>query len=215
MPHDEVDPVPPAVVLGLSGAVTGGGASDPNRPVGVLPTAPAPARIRAGMRPGPVLRPRVLVRGDVTFEPPRDPPSTAADLTHGWETAPDEEPAARGFRAGPEWQPLLRPVASMIEDWPGPPTRIYVENLAGTERQTRPTPEEVAQEAATVLELGVGGPDGRVVPFAVIRPARGMYLEPAAPTFVRCPAGPCRGRLVALPPDYAPAPAGEGGVPHG
>ena len=191
----------------LSGTVTASGASAPNRPDG----AAADPNIRAIPPLGRVprygghaaLRPRVLLRGDVLFEPPRDPPQAAADLTHGWDVAADEEPAGRVCKIGPDWSPLLRPIASLIEGWDdlGGPSLVYIENLHGLDRHVRPSADELADDAAHVIEVGRAAADGTVVPVALVRPSRGLALEPAGELTARCRAGACRSRVVALPPN--------------
>lgn len=223
MPLDAKGNEIPTVVLGLGGSVIGGSqASQPDYPPGYNfenPQATAIKRTRNPQFREDALRGRTLVRGDVLFySSPQAGPQLVCDLTHDFVTLKDEEPASRSLKIGTSWEPLLKQILPMIEDWEGPPSLVYLENLHGLDRQQRPFPEEEKDDAAHVIEIGpLTGAYGadKATPTIRVRPGRGVAFEPVGALYARCPAGPCKARLVVLPPNFLPHGDGVPPAPEG
>lgn len=68
---------------------------------------------------------------------------------------------------------------------------MVVENLEGQSFAVVPTPEERAEVEARVVELGTPGEDGRIVPFALVRPGLSGRFEPydVRRVLLRCRSG--------------------------
>lgn len=78
----------------------------------------------------------------------------------------EEVPYNRPTTVGTEWTDLdLK--------WVDRPTQIYLENITGYDRQVIPTPEELADDDARVVEVANG-----TVPFARVRPGESCRFEP-------------------------------------
>lgn len=142
--------------------------------------------------------PRALLRGDLLFYGPDGGAQAAMEFTAGFPLADGgDEPCCRTATVGPEWTAVEK---LLFPDF-GRPSLIAVENLHDADRQRRPTEEEARAVAAHVVEVGAPGEHGIVTPFAWVRPGRALPpVEPAGPLLLRCAAGPCRVRVVALPP---------------
>lgn len=152
--------------------------------------------------------PRALLRGDLLFYGPSGEAQAAMEFTAGFHLADGgDEPCCRTVLVGPEWTEVGR----LLFPGFGRPSLFGLTNLHDSDRQRRPTEAEARAAALHVVEVGIG-PTDLPQPFARVRPGRALPpLEPAGPLFLRCKAGPCRVRVVALPPlDPAVHPDPEG-----
>lgn len=136
-------------------------------------------------------------------------PAVVCGQPYGVPLVTDEQPWRREFAAREDWQPLDC-------GWLAgkPVSLLCLENHGGPPRNTRPTPGEMAEELARVVELAVdpnpadGGcrtmhdpPDIPPAAFASVAPGRDLRLQPAGHERfrVRCRAGEARCVLYLYP----------------
>jgi hypothetical protein len=177
----------------------------PPPPAGPPPDAPRspPAVVPAA---------RVTVTGTVIWQPTggqaqdvvpfRD--SAYTRLLHA-----DEQPWRRDTSVGLDWAPLD---LGWLADLPHPPSLLSVVNREGHFSGGIPTSEVRAAVLARVVEVGVDvsvagltNPDRHpfVIPFARVRPYESCRFEPTPQTryVVRCPRGPAKVTVAAVPGD--------------
>jgi hypothetical protein len=143
---------------------------------------------------------RVTVVENV-YHQPMDPPGQPMDLSGGSFSVnlkTDEQPLyGRIYTISDRWVPL--DLAWLNGK---PVSIILVENLAGVNRQSIPSDEELADTERKVIELGIFATEmGVRTPFILIRPARSCRFEPATPVWIRCRNGECRIKVSATPGD--------------
>jgi hypothetical protein len=131
---------------------------------------------------------RITVRLAVIHEHCCEEP-VGVDLTYSYQLATVEQPYRRRLPVDTVWQPLktqwVEAVSCIIIENPGPP-----------KRQRNPTPEEIAEDAAAVIEFGYDGHP----PF-LIMPGRMQFLHPSqlAGLRLRCQRGRKEIWLTAMP----------------
>lgn len=148
---------------------------------------------------------RVIIRGDLLYSSDRtQSPNEVAHDYSAWDVpgAELEHFARPSLPVGPEWSKLP---LGWDEDSPAPAV-LHLRHLTGTSRQKIPSPEELAEEAKLVVEIGVSreqtGIEIGPVPFALLEPGRAPQRFAPVPGLsyhVRCPAGACKIALVAIP----------------
>lgn len=105
----------------------------------------------------------------------------------------DEQPYRRQLKIKEEWQRLDC-------GWAGErPSQVVLCNEEGQFAGGIPTAEKRAEVFARGIEVAVLTEDGRMAPFARVRPLESMRLEPAATLHARCLAGEAKVTLAAVP----------------
>lgn len=101
----------------------------------------------------------------------------------------DEQPYFRRFRISENWQPL-------DAGWLQSASMVVIANEEGKQQTKIPTPDEAAELAARVVEVGRDG-----IAFARVRPGATARFEPAALTQLqlRCCSGTATVTLMAAP----------------
>lgn len=144
--------------------------------------------------PVPARRASVLVIETVVFQHPSDQP-TDCRSSYQYRTESDEQPYSRTYSVGEEWVPL--DVGWLKDVGVG---ELCVRNVEGADRATYPTPAEVAETAAKVVEIGEGCESYPGV-FLLVRPGRSCRFEPETVSLVlvRSRSGRTRIRVTAFP----------------
>lgn len=152
------------------------------------------------------LKDRVIVLGTAQHLS-ADGQTSVSESRFVYEQESDEQPCTRKARAGPEWRPL-------DAGWLKEAGAVILINEEGKFPHVNPTPEERAEAAAKVVELGClpplppGAPaehqsaaGERPVAFAEIAPGRSAQFAPAdlARLRVRCRKGEARYTCAAYP----------------
>lgn len=148
---------------------------------------------------GVSMRPRITVTEQAVHQPADALPTAVEWPPFSRELRSDEQPyGPRRVAAGPRWQRL-------DQGWldGAPVGMLFLRNEGAGARETRPTEEERALDAALVVELSLC-PDGGASqpPFALVRPGETCRYEPhpqAPPPYLRCPCGTVRVSYVLYP----------------
>lgn len=142
------------------------------------------------------MKPRMTVTGYVHYRlRDRQPVTVPIRFTRELEKA--EQLFQRyGLEAKGDWAPLQ----VSWPEWESKPAQIVISNQA-PEWSEVPTPEQRADAAAKILEVGVKI-GTQVVPFAWVRPGETSFtLEPApgAEYYVRCKSNGCKYNVYSVP----------------
>lgn len=134
---------------------------------------------------------RMTVIETIYHQAPNDEPTSfTSRFSRSLET--DEQPYARKLKVGESWQPLDR--ASI---WLAEAGLLRLVNEEGTNWPTNPTPEQLAEVAAKVVEIGFGADTAAIL----VPPGESVRFSPADLALIRlrCRSGTARCALALLP----------------
>jgi hypothetical protein len=151
---------------------------------------------KAMMAPKPAPA-RLTVTGMLYHQRPGHDARTLVEVRYGRHLKSEEASFQREMRLDEEWVALsdLRPLE------PGDKAALLVvENLVGRDRRVIPTPDELADDARRVVEVGVVE-SGLVLPALEIPPGEAHPCRPVdvGRLAVRCRRGTAKARITVVP----------------
>lgn len=143
----------------------------------------------------PIPKARLTVVETVYHQLLSGSPEVLSDSRYGTNLHSEEVPYNRPQKIGTDWVKL-----DLM--WVDNPILLVLENLEGSDYQTLPSPEEIAEVEKRIVEVGIRISPTDFASFALVIPGESIRFFPASKNYyVRCQHDTARLKVVAVQGD--------------